>query len=69
MNRTILETALRPLYQNIGIVGARGPVPGWVFPVTIATVVLLTLILIMTVKIYEMMSTGRCIMCGKKHDI
>jgi hypothetical protein len=68
MNRAILENALRPIYQNVGIVGARGPVPSWVFPATIATVILLTLILIMSIKIYEMMSTGKCIMCGKKHE-
>jgi hypothetical protein len=68
MNRVILENALRPLYQNMNIVGSRGPVPSWVFPATIATVVLLTFILIMTVKIYEMMSTGKCMMCGKKHE-
>ena len=68
MNRAILENALRPIYQNVGIVGARGPVPSWVFPATIATVILLTLILIMSIKIYEMMSTGKCMMCGKKHE-
>ena len=68
MNRVILENALRPLYQNMNIVGSSGPVPSWVFPATIATVVLLTFILIMTVKIYEMMSTGKCMMCGKKHE-
>jgi len=68
MNRAILENALRPIYQNVGIVGARGPVPSWVFPATIATVILLTLILIMSIKIYEMMSTGACMMCGKKHE-
>ena len=68
MNRAILENALRPIYQNVGIVGARGPVPSWVFPATIATVILLTLILIMSIKIYEMLSTGKCMMCGKKHE-
>jgi len=67
MNRVILENALRPLYQNMNIVGSRGPVPSWVFPATIATVVLLTFILIMTVKIYEMMSTGKCLLCGQSH--
>jgi hypothetical protein len=68
MNRVILENALRPLYQNMNIVGSRGPVPSWVFPATLVTIVLLTLILIFTVKMYEMMSTGKCMMCGKKHD-
>lgn len=68
MNRVILENALRPLYQNVGIVGSRGPVPTWVFPATIVTIILLTFISIMTVKIYEMMSTGKCMMCGKKHE-
>ena len=69
MNRVILENALRPLYQNVGIVGSRGPVPTWVFPATIVAIILLTFISIMTVKIYEMMSTGKCMMCGKKHEI
>ena len=68
MNREILENALRPLYKNIGIVGSRGPVPSWVFPATIITIILLTFISIMTVKIYEMMTTGKCMMCGKKHE-
>ncbi len=68
MNRVILENALRPLYQNVGIVGSRGPVPTWVFPATIMTIILLTFISIMTVKIYEMMATGKCMMCGKKHE-
>ena len=68
MNRVILENALRPLYKNVGIVGARGPVPSWVFPATIVTIILLTFISIMTVKIYEMMTTGKCAMCGKKHE-
>jgi hypothetical protein len=68
MNRVILENALRPLYQNVGIVGSRGPVPTWVFPATIITIILLTFISIMTVKIYEMMTTGKCMMCGKKHE-
>lgn len=67
MNRVILENALRPIYHNMGIVGARGPVPSWLFPATIATIILLTLILIMSVKIYEMMSTGKCILCGQSH--
>jgi hypothetical protein len=67
MNRVILENALRPLYQNVGIVGSRGPVPSWVFPSTLAVVFLLTMILILMIGIYEMMSTGKCIMCGKKH--
>ena len=67
MNRVILENALRPLYQNVGIVGSRGPVPTWVFPATIVTIILLTFISIMIVKIYEMMATGKCMMCGKTH--
>lgn len=68
MNRVILENALRPLYQNMNIVGSRGPVPSFVFYATIVSVIMLTFILIMTVKIYEMMSTGTCMMCGKKHE-
>jgi len=63
----MLENALRPLYQKVGIVGARGPVPSFVFYATIVSVIILTLILIMLVKIYEMISTGKCVMCGKKH--
>ena len=68
MNRVILENALRPLYQNVGIVGARGPVPSFVFYATIVSVIMLTFILVMVVKIYEMMTTGKCLLCGKKHD-
>lgn len=68
MNRAILENALRPIYQNVGIVGARGPVPSFILYATIASVIMLTFILIMIIKIYEMMTTGTCIMCGKKHE-
>lgn len=68
MNTEILENSLRPLYKNIGIVGSRGPVPTWVFPATIVTIILLTFILIMSVKIYEMMATGKCMMCGQIHE-
>ena len=68
MNRVILENALRPLYQNVGIVGSRGPVPSFVFYATIVSVIMLTFILVMVVKIYEMMTTGKCLLCGKKHD-
>ena len=69
MNRTILENALRPICQNVGIVGARGPVPSFVLYATIVSVIMLTFILVMVVNIYEMMTTGKCIMCGKKHEI
>ena len=68
MNRSVLETFLRPLYQNVGIVGTRGPVPPFVFYATIVSVIMLTFILVMLVKIYEMMTTGECILCGKKHE-
>jgi hypothetical protein len=68
MNRLVLETFLRPLYQNVGIVGTRGPVPSWALTATIAAILLLTLILIMLVKIYEMMTTGTCMLCGQKHE-
>jgi hypothetical protein len=67
MNRVILENALRPLYQNVGIVGARGPVPSFVLYATIASVIMLTFILVMVVKIYEMMTTGKCLLCGQSH--
>lgn len=63
----MLENALRPLYQNVGIVGARGPVPTWIFPATIVTIIMLTCISIMTVKIYEMMATGKCLLCSQSH--
>lgn len=67
MNRVELENVLRPILYNFGVVGKRGPVPGWVLPATIASVVLLVLILITLIKIYESLSTGKCIMCGAIH--
>jgi len=67
MNRVDLENVLRPMLYNIGVVGKRGPVPGWVLPVTIASVCLLVLILITLIKIYESITTGKCMMCGRKH--
>lgn len=67
MNKLDIENILRPIYKNLGIVGGRGPVPSWVFPATAITVVLLTMILILLIKIYEMMYTGKCMVCGKSH--
>jgi len=63
----MLENNIRQLCQKVGIVGARGPVPSWVLPLTIAVVILMTFVLVLMVKIYNMMIGGSCIMCGKKH--
>lgn len=67
MNRVELENVLRPVLYNFGVVGKRGPVPGWVLPATIASVVLLVLILITLIKIYESITTGKCMICGTIH--
>jgi hypothetical protein len=67
MNKGTLENALRGVCQNMGIVGARGPVPSWIFPAAVVMVIILTLILVMLVKVYEMLSTGTCMLCGKSH--
>jgi uncharacterized membrane protein len=67
MNKAMLENNIRQLCQKVGIVGTRGPVPGWVLPVTITAIILMTFVLILMVKIYQMMTDGSCIMCGKKH--
>jgi len=67
MNKLDIENILRPIYKNLGIVGGRGPVPSWIFTATAITVVLLTMIMILLIKIYEMMVTGRCMMCGQSH--
>ena len=67
MNRVDLENILRPVLYNVGIAGKRGPVPGWVLPVVISAVLLLVLILLLLIKIYESLSTGECMMCGRKH--
>ena len=67
MNKGTLENALRGVCQNMGIVGARGPVPSWVFPAALVAVTILTVILVMLVKVYEMLSTGTCMLCGKSH--
>ena len=67
MNRVDLENVLRPILYNVGIVGKRGPVPGWVLPATITFVILLVLILILLIKIYESVTTGKCMVCGMKH--
>ena len=67
MNRTNIENTLRPLLQNIGVVGKRGPVPSWVLPASLAVVVLLVLILTALVKIYELIRYGSCPLCGSLH--
>lgn len=67
MNRAMIENNIRQLCQKVGIVGARGPMPGWILPVTITAIILMTFVLILMVKIYQMMTDGSCIMCGKKH--
>ncbi|ABT14836.1 hypothetical protein NY2A_B437L [Paramecium bursaria Chlorella virus NY2A] len=68
MNRVEVENIMRPVLYNLGVVGKRGPVPSWVLPATIACTCLLVLILIILVKIYESIISGKCIMCGQKHD-
>jgi hypothetical protein len=67
MNRVNIENTLRPVLQNLGIVGKRGPVPSWVLPATLAVVILLVLILTALVKIYELVKYGTCPMCGSRH--
>jgi hypothetical protein len=64
----MLENNIRQLCQKVGIVGTRGPMPSFVFYATLVSVIMLTLILIMLVKIYEMISTGKCLLCGHKHE-
>ncbi|APC25668.1 hypothetical protein BST79_gp155 [Only Syngen Nebraska virus 5] len=67
MNRVDAENVLRPMLYNLGVVGKRGPVPGWVLPMMISGVCLLVLILILLIKIYESITTGACMVCGMKH--
>jgi hypothetical protein len=67
MNRVDLENVMRPILYNVGVVGKRGPVPGWVLPMMISGVCLLVLILILLIKIYESVTTNTCMMCGMRH--
>jgi len=69
MNRIDLENVLRPMLYNLSVVGKRGPVSGYVLPAMIFVVVILVLLLITLIKIYESISTGKCICCGRSnHD-
>jgi hypothetical protein len=65
--RVNLENILRPLLQNLGVVGKRGPTPSWILPASLAVVILLVLILTALVKIYEFVKYGSCPLCGSRH--
>jgi hypothetical protein len=67
MNRINIENALRPVLQNIGIVGARGPPKDWIFPALLAGVLIFVLLIVLLVNLYEYSFTGTCPLCGKKH--
>ena len=67
MNRVDIENIMRPVLYNLGVVGKRGPVPSWVLPSTLVCISLLILILIILIKMYESIVSGKCVMCGQKH--
>lgn len=62
-----LENILRPIYQNIGIVGARGPVPSWTFLATVVSVIAVTFTIQFIVCVYDSVATGKCLLCGGRH--
>lgn len=59
-----LENILRPIYQNVGIVGARGPVPSWTFLAAVVSVIVVTFALHFIVCVYDSITTGKCLLCG-----
>jgi hypothetical protein len=67
MNRIDLENALRPVLQNIGIVGTRGPPKDWVFPAMLAGTLGFLLVIVLLVNLYELVFTKTCPLCGQKH--
>lgn len=63
-----LENILRPIYQNIGIVGTRGPVPSWTFLATVVSVIVVTFAIQLIICVCDSVTTGECLLCGCKHQ-
>lgn len=67
MDRINIENALRPLLQNMNVVGARGPPKDWVFPAMLATVVIFALLAALILGTYEFIFQRVCPLCGNQH--
>ena len=67
MNSADVENFLRPMLQNMNIIGSRGPPKFWVFPAMLSAVVILVLFIITCVNVYEFAFTHTCPLCSKKH--
>lgn len=68
MNTTNIENFLRPTLQNLNVIGGRGPAKSWVFPWLLIGVVIFVMFVLAFVNMYEYVFTGKCPMCGNKHD-
>ena len=68
MNRVNIENALRPVLQNMNVIGSRGPPKDWVFPAMLAGTLAFVLIIVLFVNLYEFAFTKTCPLCSKKHS-
>ena len=67
MERAGIENILRPILQNLNVIGSRGPPRDWVFPAMLASVIILVLIFMLIIFWYEYAFKHTCPLCRQKH--
>jgi hypothetical protein len=66
MDRAGIENILRPMLQNLNVVGARGPPKDWVFPAMLASVVIVALLAAVLLGLVDLLFYKSCPICGNK---
>ena len=65
MNRAWVEGALRQVLQKVGVVGKRGPVPAYIFPLMLLSVPITLACVLVLIHLYEYVRYGKCPFCRK----
>ncbi|ABT15614.1 hypothetical protein FR483_N329L [Paramecium bursaria Chlorella virus FR483] len=66
MNRAGIENILRPILQNLNVIGSRGPPRDWVFPAMLASVVMIALLAALLLFTVELVFYKSCPICGNQ---
>ena len=67
MDRASIENTLRPLLQNMNVIGSRGPPKDFVFPALLVSVVIIALLAALLLGTIDMLIYKSCPLCGNKH--